>query len=177
MPMYWPNYLADTADFTTVEHGAYLLLIAHYWCNGSLPDDNAKLARIAKLSPQQWSKIRGHVAQKFTEQWKHNRIEQEHAKALIMQERGRERRRRAAEKKRQKADAVLGYTYTNTYKDSKSEAGAETIKPGFAAVPHTAEFNRWKDWAFKHNVPLWRELMSRETEGRAFDFEAQWPPN
>ena len=117
MPMYWANYLADTADFTTVEHGAYLLLIAHYWCNGSLPDDNAKLARIARVSHQQWSGIREHIAEKFAEHWRHERIEHELAKALKFHERHIENDRRWREKRQSKDNRLSRDTYTNTNKE------------------------------------------------------------
>jgi uncharacterized protein YdaU (DUF1376 family) len=43
MPIYWGDYLRDTRHFNTEQHGAYLLLIAHYWQNGSLPTDEGQL--------------------------------------------------------------------------------------------------------------------------------------
>jgi uncharacterized protein YdaU (DUF1376 family) len=77
MPMYWGDYKSDTSHLSTLEHGAYLLLIAHYWQTGILPTDDNRLARIAGLSMEEWLCVRIAVAQFFTKNWKHNRIEKE----------------------------------------------------------------------------------------------------
>jgi uncharacterized protein YdaU (DUF1376 family) len=177
MPIYWRDYLGDTADFTTLEHGAYLLLIAHYWINGSLPDDDARLARIAKVSRQQWVFIRGHIAEKFTEHWRHSRIEHEFAKALKLHERKRENDRRWADKRRTQHGRAVGDNHNHNHKEDKGPAEEATITPGFPASPGSPEFQKWKAWAFEKNVALWRELQSREIEGRAFNFATHWPPN
>ena len=84
MPLYIGDYLADTSRLTTEQHGAYLLLIMDYWRNGRLPDDDAILANISRLSPESWAKHR-EVLQGFFEgqdgEWVHARIEQEKDKS------------------------------------------------------------------------------------------------
>lgn len=82
MPIYWGDYLKHTGHLSTVEHGAYLLLIGHYWSSGApLPDDDAKLRRIAKVeTAAQWKKLRPTVAAFFTiggGVWKHGRVDRE----------------------------------------------------------------------------------------------------
>lgn len=81
MPFYWGDYLRDTGHLAAQEHGAYLLLIGHYWTTKSpLPDDDRKLARIARVSGREWAKIRDTISDFFFVEsgcWKHKRVEHE----------------------------------------------------------------------------------------------------
>jgi uncharacterized protein YdaU (DUF1376 family) len=60
LPLWTDAYLGDTTHLSTIEHGAYLLLLMTAWrTNGcSLPDDDRLLARYARLSGQQWKRMR-----------------------------------------------------------------------------------------------------------------------
>lgn len=77
MPFFVADYLADTSHLSTLEHGAYLLLIMHYWANGGLPNDDQKLARITRLSDRDWQKIKATIEKFFDGDWKHCRIDVE----------------------------------------------------------------------------------------------------
>jgi uncharacterized protein YdaU (DUF1376 family) len=89
MPLYVGDYLRDTRDLNTLQHGAYLLLIMHYWQHDALPTDDARLAAIAGLPVAQWRRIREPVQAKFAQGWRHKRIEAELAKLdrAVMQRR------------------------------------------------------------------------------------------
>jgi uncharacterized protein YdaU (DUF1376 family) len=77
MPLYVSDYLGDTGHLSTIEHGAYMLLIMHYWQHESLPDDEVRLARIARMDSEEWSNARAMLLALFEPGWKHSRIEAE----------------------------------------------------------------------------------------------------
>lgn len=81
MPLYVADYLADTGHLSASEHGSYLLLIMHYWSNGCLPDDDIKLARIARNTNAEWQKTKKSIEDFFEPGWKHKRIDAELARA------------------------------------------------------------------------------------------------
>lgn len=92
MPLYIGDYLADTMHLSGAEHGAYLLLIMHYWRNGPLPNDQRLLASIARTERKVWDKEVGPVVRRFFElrnntTLHHKRIDQEigNAEATIEQ--------------------------------------------------------------------------------------------
>jgi uncharacterized protein YdaU (DUF1376 family) len=57
-PLWTDAYLGDTIHLTTIEHGAYLLLLMAMWRNdGKLPDDDRMLARYARMTQGQWGRV------------------------------------------------------------------------------------------------------------------------
>lgn len=85
MPLVIEKYHGDTLDLTTIQHGAYLLLLMAYWRRGgALPADDTKLAAISKLSPADWKKHRPTLAEYFEQRdgkWFQKRAEFELARA------------------------------------------------------------------------------------------------
>lgn len=85
MPLYIGDYLRDTTRLTTLEHGAYVLLLMDAWVNGPTPDNDQVLASITKTSPSQWRKLRDTLAAYFDIEdghWHQQRVEKERAKAV-----------------------------------------------------------------------------------------------
>jgi len=82
MPFYIGDYLRDTGHLTLEQHGAYVLLIMHYWTHGGLPDDPVTLKRLLGLQGQggenRWRSICLAIAPFFQQPgWKHKRIDAE----------------------------------------------------------------------------------------------------
>jgi uncharacterized protein YdaU (DUF1376 family) len=86
MPLYVGDYLGDTGHLTTAQHGAYLLLMMHYWRKGELPDDDRQLSKITKLPLKTWCDYRATLQDFFYEGWKHKRIDAELAKMMRVSE-------------------------------------------------------------------------------------------
>lgn len=90
MNLYIADYLGDTQHLTTEQHGAYLLLLMAMWRHGgSLPNDQAKLARIARVNLRRWHIVGADVMPFFEvrgEQIVQKRLEREHQKAHSLSE-------------------------------------------------------------------------------------------
>lgn len=102
MPLYIADYLADTTRLTTLQHGAYLLLIMDYWRNGPLPDDDVALAHIVRMPLAIWKKHRSALSQMFqvdSGSWHHKRIDCEREVAASNAIKYAERAKKAANKR------------------------------------------------------------------------------
>lgn len=91
MPLYVADYLADTGHLSAAEHGAYLLLIMHYWQNGGLPNEDRRLARIARMSAAEWDDARETLFDMFEDCWRHHRIDAELKAAQEISEKAKEK--------------------------------------------------------------------------------------
>lgn len=85
--MYWGDYLRDTAHLSTVEHGGYMLLIAHYWTTGKpLPSADDRLRRITRMERRDWLASRSALLAFFTpdgDTLRHKRIDAEIERASL----------------------------------------------------------------------------------------------
>jgi uncharacterized protein YdaU (DUF1376 family) len=76
MKFYIGDELAATSHMTPAEFGSYVYLKMHYWQFGSLPNIDARLARIAHVSPEQWAEIRPSIDILFTPDWQNPRMDE-----------------------------------------------------------------------------------------------------
>lgn len=78
-PLWTDAYLGDTHHLSTLEHGAYLLLLITAWRSkdGTLPDDDKILSKYCRMTVDKWKKIRPVLEQFFTIQdgtWMQGRL-------------------------------------------------------------------------------------------------------
>ena len=132
MPLYIPDFLADTVHLSAAETGAYLCLIMDYWMHDGLPDDDAKLAQIARLPVKSWRQMRPTIGAFFHDGWRHKRIDAELVKMIRLAE-----HRRAAGVKGGSVSAMARWKDANG--PSKRQANHQ------ANVKQTPEQNVSKD--------------------------------
>lgn len=134
MPLYIGDYLADTTHLSAAEHGAYLLLIMTYWqTGGPLPDDDAKLARIARMDPKEWKAARPTLAEFFdlaAGRWTHARIEAELANTSEVRAKKSAAGRASAEarKRQQKGNTCSTGVGTEAPTEGQQE-GQQNVNP------------------------------------------------
>lgn len=143
MPLYIGDYLRDTTRLTTMQHGAYLLLIMDYWTNGAPPDDDAVLASITKTSPEDWAKMRQVLMPKFEISdgaWHHGRIDAEIEEAQENRRKNLERSQKANLAKATKAGSKDASEAT--YKVTSSPSPSPSNKSSSSKKSTRASFQK-----------------------------------
>lgn len=79
IPFHIGDFLSGTLHMDATETGAYwMLCVAHYQAGaGGLPNDDRQLARMARVTPQVWKRVRPSVIAKFSvegEFLRHHRV-------------------------------------------------------------------------------------------------------
>jgi uncharacterized protein YdaU (DUF1376 family) len=104
---YWADYIGDTGHLSLAQHGAYLLLMAHYYrTRRPLPSEPAQLYRICRaFGEEEQSAVRTVVSMFFTltdQNYRHKRIDSEIGKQKTISGEYRARAKRAAAARWQK---------------------------------------------------------------------------
>jgi uncharacterized protein YdaU (DUF1376 family) len=131
MPLYIPDFLADTVHLSAAETGAYLCLIMDYWLHDGLPDDDHKLAAIARLPLRSWRQMRPTIQAFFHDGWLHNRIDAELGKMIISAH-----RRQAAGSK---GGTVSSIRRSNASSNASSKATSNASSNRAAIVQHSTQ--------------------------------------
>ena len=107
-------YLADTTGLSTEEHGAYLLLLMAAWRTRtcSLPDDDVRLARMARVGTKKWRRIRPAVLEAFFDlddgQWTQKRLLVERKRTAMLRHQRSEAGKASALKRQQTRSTSVG---------------------------------------------------------------------
>ncbi len=81
MQLYVSDFIGDTLHLSTEQIGAYMLLLMAMWnAGGKLPSDEAKLARVTRMSVKKWKAIADDLLPFFEivgDEIRHNRLTKE----------------------------------------------------------------------------------------------------
>lgn len=114
IPLSIGDYIADTMHLTTEEHGAYFLLIMHYWrTGGAIPADAQTIKNVTKISQKKCEKVLRFFEKKDGFLF-HKRIEQEIKNARERVEKQRKRTQAATQARRKSANVTTNVTETVT---------------------------------------------------------------
>ena len=125
MPLYVADYLADTTHLTCEEHGAYLLLLMSMWrAGGRLPTDDARLAKLTRMTAKEWASAKASVLPFFVRRGghlTHKRLSKERAKYDDKCVRLSEAGKRGAAEKRKKNNGKSLMVASTTLKQPEPE--------------------------------------------------------
>jgi len=130
MPLHIADYFADTRHLSTIEHGAYLLLLMEYWRRGPLPDDDKELAALALVDRKSWAKDIGQTVRRFfclgDDGLLHQkRADNERARAVDLSD----KRRAAANQRGNKMDIKLSSNDEQLHEQMPTHAGVARPLP------------------------------------------------
>jgi len=81
MDFYPADWLLGTMSMSAEARGAYIDLLCHAWDQGTIPADDTKLHRLARVDAETWARVRNEVLAKFVEtrdgRLRHRRVDAE----------------------------------------------------------------------------------------------------
>lgn len=164
MPIYWGDFLRDTMHLNAEQTGAYLLLIASYWCRGApLPDDDRQLARVAKVSIFKWKGMVEILRPFFiisNGAWVHERLEYEILRSSERSASARASAYASAEQRARTSTVTGSKLVGNTELDieDRSPNGEIVVSPKSQNDLHIIQtiaeaFDGWNHFAAEHDLP------------------------
>lgn len=133
MPLFVGDYLGDTAHLTTLEHGAYLLLIMAEWQSGkALPAANGRLANVARLSSDEWMQVEPSLRPFFNvdgSSWSHPRVQRELIKVREKSEKNRAAGKVSGQRRSSRRQTGAERSFNHTESDSEIDIGEDSPPP------------------------------------------------
>lgn len=163
--MYWSDFKADTEHLGALETGAYMMLIGHYWNTGGLPDDDIKLARIARMTAEEWAVSKSTIAEFFQDGWKHKRIEQELADANAAYERRANAGRRGGQAKAEASSNAVAMLkqpqpQPQLHISSNEDINITSTSKASDGCAVARQSKRYDDQLLRTTAEAWNELAS-----------------
>jgi uncharacterized protein YdaU (DUF1376 family) len=129
MPLFPGDYWRDTGGLNAEEHGVYLQLLMRLWvAKGSLPFDQARLARMTSIDPTRWPEVWQTISHFFEVEdgfVKHRRVLRDLVKTSQLQQ----KRREAGRKGGSKRQANAKQTPSKTQATEQANGVAKTKDP------------------------------------------------
>jgi uncharacterized protein YdaU (DUF1376 family) len=175
-------YLSDTRCLTTIEHGAYLLLLMEAWrrphCD--LPDDDRILARLAGLTIDDWMEIKATILAFWTfdgrgKTWKQKRLMIERDRARVRSKSQSDKAvKRWSKTKHSDAAAYAGECPADATTATATATAIEEEPYGSPSLPPTPKKAKAKrSVGVDHQLP---EGWSPALTERTASMTANWPP-
>lgn len=106
MRFYVGDYVGDTMHLSTIEHGAYMLIMCSYWQKQKPPHED-RIHKIVGMSKSEWGEIRETMSEFFIIKdglWTHKRIDAERKHVTVQAKKNREAGIKSGEARRRKAE-------------------------------------------------------------------------
>lgn len=168
MKFFWGDYHKKTRHLTRDQHGAYFLLIGEAWQrDGTLPDDDAKLAAWALASREEWAAMKPVIMDFFVYRrgkWIHDRVREELSNYESTSRKRKEAGKRGGSGKKSAKNAINGNIRENLEaiaSDLPKQKESPLVKPEPESEPLVI------------GIGLGRE---REGENPAKPIADDWPP-
>lgn len=175
MPIWIGDYLADTQDLTTEEHGAYMLLLMTAWrSHGRLPAAPERLARITKLNTKDWAetwKALGRFFQPDGDEIVQRRLVRELEAATSSRRAASERGKKGAAARYSSAAQGLPKQQTGAAQAELEHASSPSPSPSQEEkAPSAPARDLWTAWRWYEKFKLaWRDAKNSLTYGDGDD--------
>lgn len=136
MPYFVEDYERDTGHLSAAEDGVYMRLIRVYWrTQKPLPADHKRLARLARVTPDEWEEVADVIAEFFNEvdgEWRHKRIDAEIGIAHEKHEEAKRKGRAGADARWKKNGGAKGPSSSSSNASAKGPSSGRSSGAGYS---------------------------------------------
>jgi uncharacterized protein YdaU (DUF1376 family) len=167
---YPDDFIGGTCDLSSEEVGAYIRLLCYQWSRGSIPDDPAKLARIAGAS------VTPDTLQKFPN-GKNARLEFEREKQAEYRSEKSKAGKSGAEKRWHSHNTAIGLPLANTMANDSSPSPSPSSNNIITASAMPQQCEEVKKQDKKPSDPRFKQFIQIFAECYQEAFSEKWVMN